>query len=206
MVVSKNASISFILISVLINVLGLGLVIPVLPKLVETLAGGVEAGARLNGLLFAVYAVMQFAFGPILGMLSDRYGRRPLLLASLVGTGIDYLIAALTQSIWVLFAARVIAGALGASLSTANAYTADISEPEERARSFGLIEATFGMGFVLGPVLGGFLGNIDLRLPFFCRGAGLPQLSVWLFCTARVAQARKPQHPGSLAQARPWGS
>lgn len=188
---ARTASISFILISVLINVMGLGLVIPVLPKLIETLAGSVEAGARLNGLFFAVYAVMQFAFGPILGMLSDRYGRRPVLLASLVGTGIDYLIAALTQSIWVLFLARVIAGALGASLSTANAYIADISKPEERARNFGLIGATFGMGFVLGPVVGGVLGNIDLRLPFYFA-AGLAFLN-FLYGYFVLPESLKPE-------------
>lgn len=189
---ARTASISFILISVLINVMGLGLVIPVLPKLIETLAGSVEAGARLNGLFFAVYAVMQFACGPILGMLSDRYGRRPVLLASLLGTGIDYLIAALTQSIWVLFAARVIAGALGASLSTANAYIADISRPEERARNFGLIGATFGMGFVLGPVVGGLLGNIDLRLPFYFA-AGLAFLNV-LYGYFVLPESLKPEN------------
>ena len=197
-VMSKNTSIPFILISVLINVMGLGLVIPVLPKLIETLAGGVELGARLNGLFFAVYAVMQFAFGPILGMLSDRYGRRPVLLASLVGTGVDYLIAALTQSIWVLFAARVIAGALGASLSTANAYIADISKPEERARNFGLIGATFGMGFVLGPVLGGLLGNIDLRLPFYFA-AGLAFLN-FLYGYFVLPESLKPENRNTQAR------
>ncbi|WP_299431050.1 TCR/Tet family MFS transporter [uncultured Meiothermus sp.] len=173
---ARTASLAFILISVLINVMGLGLIIPVLPKLIATLAGSVEAGAQINGIFFAVYALMQFVFGPILGLLSDRYGRRPVLLASSLGTALDYLIAALTQSIWILFLARVVAGALGASLSTANAYIADISKPNERARNFGLIGATFGMGFVLGPVVGGVLGNIDLRLPFFFA-AGLAFLN-----------------------------
>lgn len=195
---NRTASISFILISVLINVMGLGLVIPVLPKLIETLAGSVEVGAQLNGIFFAVYAVMQFVFGPILGMLSDRYGRRPVLLASLVGTGIDYLIAALTQSIWVLFLARVIAGALGASLSTANAYIADISKPEERARNFGLIGATFGMGFVLGPVVGGVLGNIDLRLPFYFA-AGLAFLN-FLYGYFVLPESLKPENRTTRAK------
>ncbi len=189
---TRTASITFILISVLINVMGLGLVIPVLPKLIETLAGSTEAGARLNGLFFAVYALMQFAFGPLLGLLSDRYGRRPVLLVSLLGTGIDYLIAALTQSIWVLFLARVVAGALGASLSTANAYIADISRPEERARNFGLIGATFGMGFVLGPVVGGVLGNIDLRLPFYFA-AGLAFLN-FLYGYFVLPESLKPEN------------
>jgi len=195
---TRTASITFILISVLINVMGLGLVIPVLPKLIQTLAGNVEAAAQLNGIFFAVYAVMQFVFGPILGMLSDRYGRRPVLLASLLGTGIDYLIAALTQSIWVLFLARVIAGALGASLSTANAYIADISKPEERARNFGLIGATFGMGFVLGPVVGGVLGNIDLRLPFYFA-AGLAFLN-FLYGYFVLPESLKPENRTTSAK------
>lgn len=151
--------------------MGIGLVIPVLPKLIEQLAGSVEAGAQYNGIFFAIYALMQFVCGPIAGLLSDRYGRRPVLLASSAGTALDYLVAALTQSLWVLLAARIVAGALGASLSTANAYIADISKPEERARNFGLIGATFGMGFVLGPAVGGALGNIDLRLPFYFAAA-----------------------------------
>lgn len=207
-VMSKSASIPFILISVLINVMGLGLVIPVLPKLIETLAGGVEAGARLNGLFFAVYAVMQFAFGPILGMLSDRYGRRPVLLASLVGTAVDYLIAALTQSIWVLFAARVIAGALGASLSTANAYIADISRPEERARNFGLIGATFGMGFVLGPVLGGCWATLTCACPSTLR-RGWPSSTfcmATLCCPSRSSRKTATPRPARSTRLWPWGS
>lgn len=141
---------------------------------------------------------MQFAFGPILGMLSDRYGRRPVLLASLVGTGIDYLIAAVTQSIWVLFLARVVAGALGASLSTANAYIADISQPEERAKNFGLIGAAFGMGFVLGPVLGGVLGSIDLRLPFYFA-AGLAFLN-FLYGYFVLPESLKPENRSARAR------
>ncbi|HEU4743554.1 MAG TPA: TCR/Tet family MFS transporter [Meiothermus sp.] len=166
----RQASIVFILISVLINVMGLGLVIPVLPKLIEELAGGVQAGALYNGVFIAVYAAMQFVFAPILGILSDRYGRRPVLLLSLAGTVIDYLVSAVTGSLWVLLGARIAAGILGASISTANAYIADISAPAERARNFGLIGAVFGLGFVLGPAIGGLLGNADIRLPFYFAG------------------------------------
>jgi DHA1 family tetracycline resistance protein-like MFS transporter len=165
--VRRQASMVFILISVLINVMGLGLVIPVLPKLIEHLAGGVQAGAYYNGIFIAVYATMQFIFAPILGRLSDRYGRRPVLLAASFGTALDYLIAAVTPALWLLFVARVIAGILGASFSTANAYIADVSKPEERAKNFGLIGAVFGLGFILGPGIGGILGQIDLRLPFY---------------------------------------
>lgn len=163
----RQASMVFILISVLINVMGLGLVIPVLPKLIEHLAGSVQAGAYYNGIFIALYATMQFVFAPILGRLSDRYGRRPVLLAASFGTALDYLIAALTPTLWLLFVARVIAGILGASFSTANAYIADVSKPEERAKNFGLIGAVFGLGFILGPGIGGILGQIDLRLPFY---------------------------------------
>jgi len=157
----------FILVSVLINVMGLGLVIPVLPKLIEALAGSVQAGAYFNGIFIAVYAAMQFVFAPVLGRLSDRYGRRPVLLAASFGTALDYLIAALTPALWLLFVARLVAGILGASFSTANAYIADVSKPEDRAKNFGLIGAVFGLGFILGPGIGGVLGQIDLRLPFY---------------------------------------
>jgi MFS transporter, DHA1 family, tetracycline resistance protein len=195
---SRNASMVFILVSVLINVMGLGLVIPVLPKLIETLAGSVEAGAQYNGIFFAVYALMQFIFGPIAGMLSDRFGRRPILLASSLGTALDYLVAALTQSLWILLVARIVAGALGASLSTANAYIADISKPEERAKNFGLIGATFGMGFVLGPVIGGLLGNIDLRLPFYFA-AGLAFLN-FLYGYFVLPESLKPENRNSQSK------
>ena len=120
---------------------------------------------------------MQFVFAPILGVLSDRYGRRPVLLLSLAGTVIDYLVSAVTGSLWVLLGARIAAGILGASISTANAYIADISAPAERARNFGLIGAVFGLGFVLGPAIGGLLGNADIRLPFYFA-AGLAFLNL----------------------------
>ncbi len=167
----RQASVVFILISILINVMGLGLVIPVLPKLIEQLAGGVTQGSLYNGVFIAIYAAMQFVFAPVLGALSDRYGRRPILLLALLGTAIDYLVSALTTSLWVLLIARVIAGILGASFSTANAYIADVSKPEERARNFGLIGAVFGLGFILGPAIGGLLGNAGLRFPFYFAAA-----------------------------------
>lgn len=172
----RQASLIFILVSVLINVMGLGLIIPVLPKLIEELAGGVSAGSLYNGVFIAVYAAMQFVFAPLLGALSDRYGRRPVLLASSFGTALDYLVAALTPNLWILLVTRVIAGIFGASFSTANAYIADVTKPEDRARSFGLIGAVFGLGFILGPALGGLLGNADLRLPFYFA-AGLAFLN-----------------------------
>ena len=192
MLSSRTASMSFILISILINVMGLGLIIPVLPKLIEQLAGGVQAGAFYNGIFIAIYAAMQFVFAPILGALSDRYGRRPVLLLSLAGTVLDYLVSALAQSLWLLLLTRIVAGIMGASFSTANAYIADVSKPEERARNFGLIGAVFGLGFILGPALGGLLGNADIRLPFYFA-AGIAFLNL-LYGYFVLPESLKPEN------------
>lgn len=196
---SRTASVSFILITILINVMGLGLIIPVLPKLIEQLAGGVQAGAFYNGIFIAIYAAMQFIFAPILGVLSDRYGRRPVLLLSLAGTVLDYLVAALAQSLLLLLITRIVAGIMGASFSTANAYIADVSKPEERARNFGLIGAVFGLGFILGPALGGLLGNTDLRLPFYFA-AGVAFLNL-LYGYFVLPESLKPEHRNTRGRA-----
>jgi DHA1 family tetracycline resistance protein-like MFS transporter len=188
----RTASITFILITILINVMGLGLIIPVLPKLIEQLAGGVQAGSLYNGVFIAIYALMQFLFAPVLGALSDRYGRRPILLLALLGTVIDYLVSALTQSLGVLLIARIVAGALGASFSTANAYIADVSKPEDRAKNFGLIGAVFGLGFILGPAIGGLLGNADIRLPFYFA-AGIAFLNL-LYGYFILPESLKPEN------------
>ncbi|MEF2276720.1 TCR/Tet family MFS transporter [Deinococcus sp. YIM 134068] len=172
----RPAALVFILLTVLLDVMGLGLIIPVFPSLVTGLAGSDTTGAQLVGVFTAVYAVMQFVCAPILGALSDRYGRRPVLLASLTGMGLDYLLLAFAPNLWWLLVGRIIAGATGASITVANAYLADVTPPEGRARSFGLLGATFGVGFILGPALGGVLGDIDLRLPFLVA-AGLALLN-----------------------------
>lgn len=156
----------FILITALIDVMGIGLIIPVLPGLVKELAGSEAAGARSIGWLTASYAIMQFLFAPILGSLSDRFGRRPVLLLSLLGMALDYLVLFFAPNLWWLLLGRLIAGVTGASLTVANAYIADVTPPQERARSFGLLGATFGLGFILGPALGGFLGEHSHRTPF----------------------------------------
>ncbi|MGI8748841.1 MAG: TCR/Tet family MFS transporter [Deinococcus sp.] len=171
---SRPAALVFILITLLIDVMGLGLIIPVFPNLLKLLSGSETAGAQMLGIFTAIYAVMQFVFAPILGALSDRYGRRPVLLLSLLGVGLDYLLMYVAPSLGWLLLGRVIAGITGASITVANAYVADVTAPEDRARNFGLLGATFGVGFILGPVLGGVLGNIDLRLPFaFAAGLSL---------------------------------
>src|SRR5689334_8808177 len=149
---SRKAAISFIFITLLIDVTGLGLIIPVLPKLIENLTGGsISDASRWGGFLTFAYAIMQFLFSPVLGNLSDRFGRRPVLLFSLLGFGIDYLFLSFAPTIGWLFVGRTIAGITGASFTTASAYIADISTAENRAQNFGMIGAAFGLRFILGP-------------------------------------------------------
>ncbi len=167
----KNALV-FIFITLLIDVIGLGIIIPVLPKFIGNMIhGDLSNASKYAGWLTFAYAGMQFFFSPIIGALSDRYGRRPVLLCSLFGFGVDYLIIGFAPSIGWLFAGRIIAGIFGASFTTAGAYIADVSPPEKRAQNFGLIGAAFGLGFIIGPVIGGLLGHISARLPFFAAAA-----------------------------------
>ena len=164
---SPKAAIGFIFITLLIDVTGLGLIIPVLPKLIEQLVhGSISEASKWAGWLTFAYAIMQFLFAPILGNLSDQFGRRPILLLSLFGFGIDYIFLALAPSIGWLIVGRIIAGITGASMTTATAYIADISTNENRAQNFGMIGAAFGLGFIIGPVMGGLLGEYGARLPF----------------------------------------
>lgn len=164
---NRTAAISFIFITLLIDVTGIGLIIPVVPGLIEQLIHGtVSDASRYSGWLTFAYAAMQFIFAPLLGNLSDRYGRRPVLLLSLFGLGIDYIFLALAPSIGWLFLGRIIAGLGGASFTTATAYIADISTPQNRAQNFGMVGAAFGVGFILGPVIGGLLVDFGLRVPF----------------------------------------
>jgi DHA1 family tetracycline resistance protein-like MFS transporter len=164
---NRSAAISFIFITLLIDVTGIGLIIPVVPGLIEQLIHGtVSEASRYSGWLTFAYAAMQFIFAPLLGNLSDRYGRRPVLLLSLFGLGIDYIFLALAPSIGWLFLGRIIAGLGGASFTTATAYIADISTPQNRAQNFGMVGAAFGVGFILGPVIGGLLVDFGLRVPF----------------------------------------
>lgn len=177
MLKNRKAAIGFIFITLLIDVIGFGLIIPVFPKLITQLIdGNLSAASRWGGLLTFVYALMQFLFAPVLGNLSDRYGRRPVLLFSLLGFGIDYLFLAFAPTIWWLFVGRVIAGITGASFTTASAYIADISTDEDRAKNFGMIGAAFGLGFIIGPLLGGLLGQYGTKVPFL-TAAGLALLN-----------------------------
>ncbi|MGZ3812741.1 MAG: TCR/Tet family MFS transporter [Mucilaginibacter sp.] len=173
----KQAALGFIFATLLIDVMGLAIIIPVFPKLIKHLIhGNVSEAALYGGWLTAVYAIMQFLCAPLIGNLSDKYGRRPVLLLSLVGFGIDYLFLAFAPTIGLLFIGRIIAGFTGASYTTANAYIADISTPEKRAANFGLVGVAFGLGFIIGPVIGGILGKYNVQYPFLAA-AGLAFLN-----------------------------
>ena len=206
---AKNgkAALGFIFITLLIDVTGLGIIIPVLPTLIaELIEGNLSDAASYGGWLTFAYAIMQFVCAPILGNLSDRYGRRPVLLFSLFGFGIDYLFLAFAPSIWWLFLGRLIAGVTGASFTTASAYIADISTPEKRAQNFGLIGAAFGLGFILGPVLGGVLGQFGSRIPFFAA-AGLSLLNtVYGYFVLPESLPADKRRPFDIKRANPLGS
>ena len=168
----RPAALAFIFVTILIDVIGLGVIIPVLPTLIEQLTGeGVSRASQYAGWLSFAYAMAQFFFAPVVGGLSDRYGRRPVLLASLLGLGCDYIFLALAPTIAWLFVGRVVAGITGASFTTATAYIADVSPPEKRAQNFGLVGAAFGLGFIIGPVLGGFFASFGPRVPFLVAAA-----------------------------------
>ena len=169
---NKNALI-FIFITLLIDCTGIGIIIPVTPKLISELIGGtVSEASKYGGWLSFAYGTMMFLFASVLGGLSDRFGRRPVLLLSLLGLGIDYLFLAFAPSLFWLFVGRMVAGISGASFTTASAYIADISEPEKRAQNFGIIGAAFGLGFILGPLIGGVFSQFGSRVPFLIA-AGL---------------------------------
>lgn len=176
----KNKPLLFIFLTLILDVTGLGLIIPIMPELIMELDGGtVSEAARVGGWLTFTYAVMQFIFAPILGGLSDKFGRRPILLISLFGFGINYLFMAFAPTLLWLFIGRALCGLTGASLTTATAYIADISTNENRAKNFGLVGAAFGLGFIIGPVIGGLLGTFGPRVPFFVA-AGLSFVN-WLY-------------------------
>ena len=169
---NRKAALGFIFVTLLIDVTGLGIIIPVLPKLITELTGGtLSEASQYSGWMLFAYAAMQFVCAPILGGLSDRYGRRPILLASLFGFGCDYILMAFAPTLAWLFVGRIIAGIMGASFTTASAYIADVSTPENRAQNFGLIGAAFGLGFIIGPSIGGFLEQYGSRVPFLIAAA-----------------------------------
>ncbi|MBP8156108.1 MAG: TCR/Tet family MFS transporter [Leadbetterella sp.] len=204
----KNSkAIFFILVTVLIDVIGIGIIIPIMPSLYQELTGGtVSEASQYSAYLVFIYALMQFIFSPIIGGLSDQYGRRPVLLMSLFGFGLDFIFLALAPSIGWLFVGRIISGIAGASFTTANAYIADITEPEKRAQSFGMIGAAFGLGFIIGPSLGGILGEYGTRIPFWVS-AGLALLN-WLYGYFILPESLLPENRRKfdIKRANPIGS
>lgn len=203
----RKAALGFIFITLLIDVTGFGIIIPVVPGLISELMGaGVEDAAVTGGWLIAAFAIMQFVFSPVLGNLSDQFGRRPVLLISLFGFGLDYLIAFFAPTIAWLFVARIIAGIMGASFTTASAYIADVSPPEKRAQNFGMIGAAFGLGFIIGPALGGLLSQYGLRAPFLAAAA-LTLLN-WLYGFFILPESlpKESRRKFSWSRANPIGS
>tara|TARA_R110002096_G_scaffold310992_1_gene505464 strand:- start:4249 stop:5475 length:1227 start_codon:yes stop_codon:yes gene_type:complete len=200
-------ALAFIFITVLVDMIGIGIIIPVLPQLIVDLTDLPLARAALwGGALTTLYALMQFVFAPVIGNLSDRFGRRPILLLCLAGFSLDYLVMGLAPVLWVLFIGRALAGLFGATYSTAGAFIADISPPEKRGANFGLIGAAFGLGFVIGPVLGGLLGEIDHRLPFFVA-AGLAFANlVYGFFILPETHKQENRRPFDIRKANPVGA
>ncbi|GHE03100.1 MFS transporter [Defluviimonas sp. 20V17] len=169
---ANRAAMTFVVLTVLLDSIGIGLIFPVMPELIESVTGGGLSNAALwGGVLTASFAVMQFAFGPVIGNLSDRFGRRPVMLLALGVMAADYLVMAVAGTIWLLLAGRVVAGLAAATQTTAAAYVADISPPERRGRNFGLIGAALGLGFILGPALGGLFASFGTRAPFWIAAA-----------------------------------
>jgi DHA1 family tetracycline resistance protein-like MFS transporter len=199
---AAKSSLVFVFLVVLIDMLGFGIIMPVLPKLITGITGDTLSGAAVYaGWLAFAYAAMQFVFGPVIGNLSDRFGRRPVLLGALGGYAIAYMLMGFSSSILWLFAARIIAGVMGASFSTAYAYIADISPPEKRAQNFGLIGAAFGLGFIIGPAVGGILGEYGTRLPFFAAAALAALNLAFGFFMLKESHPPEKRRPFDIARA-----
>jgi len=204
--VQRQPAVAFVLVTVVIDVIGIGLMIPVLPVLVGEFTTNREAQTYWYGLLVLTFGCAQFACSPLLGALSDRFGRRPVLLSSMAGMGLMFFLTTQVTTLIGLLATRVVGGALSANMAVANAYVADVTSHESRAKSLGLVGAAFGVGFILGPVLGGFLGHYDIRLPFLV-GAGLCVLN-FLYGAAVVPESlpHERRKAMSLARVNPLGA
>jgi len=197
-------AVSFILVTLVLDAMGIGLILPVMPDLLAEIGGVSVSGAAIwGGILATSFAVMQVIFGPIIGSLSDRFGRRPVLLVSVAVMCVDYLVMAVAGSIWLLFAARIVGGITAATQSTAAAYIADVAPPEKKAQYFGMVGAAFGIGFVLGPVMGGLLAEWGTRAPFYAA-AGLAGLNfLWGMFILPETVTDRIRRPFSLARSNP---
>lgn len=204
---TKTPAVGFIFITLLLDVIGLGIIIPVIPKLIEELTGeGLSRAAEYGGWLLFSYAICQFIFSPVIGGLSDRFGRRPVLLGSLLGFGLDYLLLALAPTLGWLFVGRILSGILGASFTTGAAYIADVSTPEKRAQNFGLIGVAFGLGFIVGPVLGGVLGSYGARIPFYAAAVLTLVNVAYGYFVLPESLASENRRPFDWKRANPLGS
>jgi DHA1 family tetracycline resistance protein-like MFS transporter len=197
----------FILITVMLDAMGIGLIMPVMPDLIQELeAGDLAQAAVWGGILTAIFAVMQFLFGPIVGGLSDRFGRRPVLLIALVVMAFDYVLMAVAGTIWLLVIGRIIGGITAATQSTATAYMADISKPEDKSANFGLIGAAFGVGFVLGPMMGGILAEYGTRAPFWAAAILAGANAIFGYFALPETVTDRIRRPFSLRRANPLGA
>src|ERR1019366_4754302 len=204
---SRPAPPAFVWVPVLLDTRALGLLIPAAPRLVASfLNDDLGAASHYFGILVSLYAAMQFLFAPVIGGLSDRFGRRPIILLSLLGAAASYLLSVFAPALSWLFIGRIISGITGASFSAAGAYIADVTPPERRAQSFGLVGAAFGLGFILGPALGGLLGDFGLRIPYFVS-AGLNFVNL-LYGLFVLPESLRPENrrPFSFRRANPIGS
>jgi MFS transporter, DHA1 family, tetracycline resistance protein len=203
----KSAAIGFIFITMLIDITGWGIIIPVLPKLIkELIHADISEAAKYGGWLIFAYSITQFIFAPLIGSLSDKYGRRPIILISLFGFALDYLFLSIAPTIAWLFVGRIIAGITGASITTASAYIADISTNENRAKNFGLIGAAFGLGFIIGPVIGGLLGQYGSRVPFYAAAVLCMLNFLYGYFILPESLSHKHRREFSWKRANPVGS
>lgn len=185
-----KSAISVIFFTVVLDITGIGIIFPIMPDLLQELGiTSVSEAALWGGILSTSYAIMQFLCSPVIGSASDAIGRRKIILVALFALSIDYLILGFSQTLWVLIVGRIVAGVAGGTVPTATAYLADISEPSERAKNFGIIGAAFGVGFIMGPALGGILGEFSSRAPFFfVSNTDSSQFYSWLLCSSRVLE------------------
>jgi DHA1 family tetracycline resistance protein-like MFS transporter len=203
----RQAALGFIFATLLIDVMGFGIIIPVIPKLIQHLTNAsISDASRYALYLTAAYATMQFIFAPLIGNLSDKYGRRPILLSSLLGFGVDYLFSAFAPTIGWLFIGRVVAGVTGASFTTASAYIADISTPEKRAANFGLVGVAFGVGFIIGPIIGGVLGNYNVHYPFIAAACLALLNATYGYFILPESLSMEHRRPLDLKRANPFTS